>query len=167
MDNKENKNPIISALLSIIPGLGSVYNGNYWKGLTYLTIFAFIIVILDSGRGGEEIFFGIFLGGFYFFQIIDSYNDAKKQNNTRVSDINEDDEESDVSNNKHDESNVMSLHGAITILVIGILFLLANLDILSMRRIIKLWPLLLIAAGIKAIYESSKNKEDNNEEEQK
>lgn len=165
MDNRENKNPIISAILSFIPGLGSVYNGNYWKGLTYLTIFAFLIVMLDSARGGEEIFFGIFLGGFYFFQMIDSYNEAKKQSNITVSNVNENDVESDVSNKENESSDVMSLHGAITILVIGILFLLANLDILSMRRIIKLWPLLLIAAGIKAIYESSKNKEDNDEKE--
>ncbi len=165
MDNRENKSPIISALLSFIPGLGSVYNGNYWKGLTYLTIFAFLIVMLDSGRGGEEIFFGIFLAGFYFFQIIDSYNEARKQSNMVSSNINKDDIESDVSSKEDENSDVMSLHGAITILVIGILFLLANLDILSMRRIIKLWPLLLIAAGIKAIYESSKNKEDNDEKE--
>ncbi len=166
MDNVEKKNPIVSALLSFIPGLGSVYNGNYWKGLTYLVIFAFIIVLLDSGRGAEEVFFGIFLAGFYFFQIIESYNDAKKTNqNIKKDSIKKEEIRGDENKEENDEnSDVMSLHAAITILIIGILFQLANLDILSFRRIVKLWPLLLIAAGLKAIYDSSKNNEEDKNE---
>jgi putative Mn2+ efflux pump MntP len=43
--------------------------------------------------------------------------------------------------------------GPIVLIVIGILFLLSNLDIIEFRRLIRFWPALLIVLGIYMLYE--------------
>ena len=39
------KNPSLAAFLAIFPGMGAVYNGNFVKGLTFMLVFAVLIVL--------------------------------------------------------------------------------------------------------------------------
>ena len=149
---KDKKSPGLAAVISaIFPGAGFFYIGNHLKGFIYMVIFASLIILEVNSSSGfyssapEIIFFGLMIAGFYFFQIFDSYNEAKKTGyevvKEEVKEINKEE---------------ISLFGSIIILIIGILFLLRNLNVLYFRDIVKLWPLFLIAVGIKLIFNYSK-----------
>jgi hypothetical protein len=59
--------------------------------------------------------------------------------------------------------NDMSLFASILVLVLGILFLLANLNVIYFHDVIRMWPLLLIGLGIRAIFnykQENKNEQD-------
>jgi hypothetical protein len=78
-DQKE-KNPSLAAFLAIFPGMGAIYNGNIIKGITYMLIFAVLIVMTDSANEPDAVVFGLMIAGFFIFQILDSYNEAGKIN---------------------------------------------------------------------------------------
>lgn len=158
MDEKKNivkdrKSPGLAAVISaIFPGAGFFYIGNHLKGFIYMIIFASLIILeVNSSSSGfhssvpEIIFFGLMIAGFYFFQIFDSYNEAKRTDYEIVKE--------EVKEVKKEE---ISLLGSIIILIIGILFLMRNLDVLCFRDIVKLWPFFLIVIGIKLIFDYSK-----------
>ncbi len=157
-DYTEKKNPGLAALISgLFPGSGLFYVGNYTKGFSYMLLFALLIVLLvfsaDDGRQSMEmeiIVFALLLAGFYVFQIIDSFNEAKKVGVTSRSDSEEFSSES-------------SLTGSIIIFILGILFMLRNLDVISYKSIIKLWPLLIIGIGLKMVIEYIVVKENEDE----
>ena len=157
-DYTEKKNPGLAALISaLFPGSGLFYTGNYTKGFSYMLLFALLIVLLvNSAMDGrysmatEIVVFSLLLAGFYVFQIIDSYNEAKKTGGAEV-------EKSDG------PVSEISLTGSVIILILGILFMLRNLDVISYNNIIKLWPLLIIGIGLKMVIEYLMTKENEDE----
>ena len=147
--NKE-KNPSLAAFLAIFPGMGAIYNGNILKGVTYMLIFAVLIVLTSNAHDPDAVVFGLMIAGFYIFQIIDSYNDAGRINqNTSPGE--------EPARGKED----LSLFSAIVVLVMGIIFQLANFDLLTYRQVTRLWPLALIAFGIKIVFNYFKREERN------
>jgi TM2 domain-containing membrane protein YozV len=138
------KNPLGAAVLSTFPGVGLFYLGNYIKGFAYLMVFISLIVLAANSRGAEIPAFVLMVVGFYIFQIFDSFNEAKKTNEM-------DDEANRL------RMQTIPLWTSVSILVVGIILQLASLDIISYRQITRLWPLILIALGIKYIYGYSKN----------
>jgi len=156
MDNKQElqkgqkeKSPALAAFLAIFPGMGAIYNGNIVKGITYMLIFAVLIVLTDNAHEADEVVFGLMIAGFFIYQIIDSYNEAGKINQNVLAEAN-------PSSNKED----LSLFSAITVLVIGIVFQLANFDLITYRQVTRLWPLVLIIFGIKIVYDYFKKEEN-------
>ena len=77
---QKEKNPSLAAFLAIFPGMGAIYNGNIIKGITYMLIFAILIVLTDNAQDPDAVVFGLMIAGFFIFQIIDSYNEASKIN---------------------------------------------------------------------------------------
>ncbi|MGC8746706.1 MAG: LiaI-LiaF-like domain-containing protein, partial [Candidatus Saccharicenans sp.] len=76
IEKKPSKSPALAGILSaIFPGTGALYNGNHLKGILLIIIFAGLVSI--QGRGGQP-FVGLLLAGFYFFQIFEAINEAKK-----------------------------------------------------------------------------------------
>lgn len=161
MDNpKENKNksaPLASIISAIIPGSGFIYLGNYLKGFLYFLVFiSLIILIVNSSAWGrtsmasEVVFFSLFLAGFYIFQIIDTFNEAQKSSI-----------ETPLKNSSDFEDH-SSLSSGVLILILGILFQLRNLGVISFRNIIRLWPLILIGIGIKIVIQYYFEKEKKN-----
>src|SRR5271168_466616 len=65
-------NPGLAALLGFIPGVGAMYNGQYAKGVVHLIVFA-ILVSLSNENG----VFGLFIAGWFFYQVIEAYHTAK------------------------------------------------------------------------------------------
>ncbi len=66
-------NPALAGLLSVFPGVGSVYAGQYAKGLAYMGIFILLIVAVIHVHW----IFGIVLGFFVLYQFIDAIQTAK------------------------------------------------------------------------------------------
>jgi predicted cobalt transporter CbtA len=145
------KNPSLAAFLAIFPGMGAVYNGNILKGVTYVLIFAVLIVLTSNAQDPDTVVFGLMIAGFYVFQIIDSYNEASRLNRSPSTD-----------GGTADGKENLSLMSAIVVLVIGVLFQLVNFDLLTFRQVSRLWPLVLIAFGIKIVFNYFKREERNN-----
>ncbi len=64
--------PALAAILSLIPGVGQMYNEQYAKGLIFVLVFAALIQMADHVSG----LFGLLIVGFYIYQIIDAYKTA-------------------------------------------------------------------------------------------
>jgi TM2 domain-containing membrane protein YozV len=135
-------NPGLAAVLGFIPGLGAVYNGEYVKALIQVLIFGGIIVGLASDIStGYIVFLSIALGCFYLYMPIDSYRVARARR------MGEPDP------GILPESSTGRPVGAIVLIVLGILFLMANFGILQEDWFSKAWPLGLIALGIWLVWD--------------
>jgi hypothetical protein len=150
------KSPAAAGLLSaFLPGAGTLYNGLYTKGILYILIFAGLISMQD--RGGQP-FFGLLLAGFYFFQIIDSVNNAKAINKAAAGEWTADG--APVPAPAIDiPSPSSSIFWGILLMALGAVFLLGNFDIINFDRLWDFWPVIVIVIGIKMIadYFSKKN----------
>lgn len=148
------KNPLGAAILSaLFPGVGFFYIGNVLKGIAYILVFASLIVLIAEGRGNDAPMLGIMIGGFYIFQIFDSFNEAKR---TRFKE--------EVVEAKNGEG--VSLTVSVIILVIGVVFQLAELRLIRYSDIGRFWPLILIAIGAKFLYSYLKSAREEQEQEE-
>lgn len=138
-------NPVLAALLGFIPGVGAMYNGQFAKGLVHVIIFAVLVTL-----GQHEDLWGIVIVFFFFYQVFDAYRTAKAK--LLGQPLPEDPlglsrglwGSGDAAGSF---SNVPT--GAIVLIGLGVLFLLSNAGIFHWNWIGKLWPLILIALGIR------------------
>jgi len=65
-------NPAAAAVLGIIPGVGAMYNGQFFKGLIHVVIFA--VLISMSHISG---IFGIFIPAWILYQSFEAFHTAK------------------------------------------------------------------------------------------
>jgi len=129
--------PGIAMALGFIPGLGAVYNGEYVKGLIHVLAFGGIIALLTTDLPtGLIVILAIGLGCFYFYMPIEAYRTAKGHRGEDVPTAN-----LPVS---FDGNRPI---GAIVLIVLGGLFLLANLHLLERDWFSKAWPVGLILLG--------------------
>lgn len=64
-------NPWVAGSLGVIPGVGAMYNGQFFKGLIHVVIFAVLISITDHYG-----IFGIFIGAWVVYQAFEAYHTA-------------------------------------------------------------------------------------------
>ncbi len=64
-------NPVVAAFLGLIPGVGAMYNGQFFKGLIHVVVFAVLISITDSYP-----IFGLFIAAWIFYQSFEAYHTA-------------------------------------------------------------------------------------------
>lgn len=64
-------NPAAAAVLGLIPGVGAMYNGQFFKGLIHVVIFA-VLVSISSHYG----IFGIFIAAWVMYQSFEAYHTA-------------------------------------------------------------------------------------------
>jgi TM2 domain-containing membrane protein YozV len=130
--------PIAAFILAFIfPGLGAIYNRQYNKGLIHIAIFASIILGLSSDLdGGFKAMLGILLAGFIFYTAFEAMQTAQAKNRGEVP--------PDPLESWSKDRPI----GAIILIGLGVLFLLDNFHIFDFIRIGRLWPLILIAAGL-------------------
>jgi LiaI-LiaF-like transmembrane region/B-box zinc finger len=129
--------PAVAFILGFFPGLGAVYNGEYNKALIHIVVFAAMIVGLSSDMGdGPTTALALLLAGFIFYMAFDAMRVAKaKSLGEKPTDPLE-----DWSKNKP--------VGAMILIGLGLLFLLSNFHIFDYFNLWRLWPLVLIAAGV-------------------
>ncbi len=64
-------NPILAALLGLIPGVGAMYNGQFAKAIVHVLVF---IMLIDMTQWNPLI--GIGIAAWVFYQIFDAYHTA-------------------------------------------------------------------------------------------
>jgi TM2 domain-containing membrane protein YozV len=65
-------NPSAAAVLGLIPGVGAMYNGQFFKGFIHVVIFAVLISITDHYP-----IFGLFIAAWVLYQSFEAYHTAK------------------------------------------------------------------------------------------
>lgn len=131
----------LAFVLGIIPGVGAIYNGQYAKGLVHALLTGVLISAINASPGSVQPILGVIMAAWFFYMPIEAYHTAKKR----------------VSGERVDEfSSLIDLSsqkggfpvGAIALIVLGVLFLLETTDIIHFDRIVRYWPVLLIAGGV-------------------
>ncbi len=135
------KNPWLAVIFSLLfPGLGQVYNGELAKALVF---FAGFVGSINLVAHGNPFPFAFFIPFILFFALIDAWKGATAINDRFLGG-------KAVEEEKVSESPAWG----ITLVVLGIVFLVHNLGWLDLDTLARLWPLLLIAAGGFFIYGS-------------
>jgi hypothetical protein len=129
--------PAAAFILGLFPGLGAIYNGQYNKGLIQIAIFASIIVGFASDLdAGFIVMLAIFLAGFIFYCAFEAMRTAQAKN---AGEVHTDPLETWTSGKPV---------GPMILIGLGALLLLNNFHVLEFFRIGRLWPLILIGAGL-------------------
>ena len=150
---ERQKSPGIALLLSFVPGLGALYNGEILKGFSFMGFFAFLIYLLATGKvSGWEPLLEIVLGIFYFYTIIDSYLSCKRDANAyRQEEIFVEERAAKASGDLRPDPFL-----GILFLASGIVFLLLNFDVIQWGTVRRFWPVLFILIGGKLIWNALK-----------
>ena len=72
----DGPNPAAAAVLGLIPGVGAMYNGQFFKGLIHVVIFA-VLVSITTHYG----IFGIFIGAWVLYQSFEAHQTALARRN--------------------------------------------------------------------------------------
>ncbi len=151
-------NPALAGILSIFPGVGTVYTGQYVKGLAYMGIFVFLILGTIHISG---LVFGLALGFFCVYQMIDAIRTAKaiqmgepipdplglvQTFGTGEPNYPAGAGGTDAAGESTESSRVPT--GAVILIGLGVLFLLQTAGFLGDFSVDRLWPLILIALGV-------------------
>ena len=146
--------PGLAFLLGLIPGVGAIYNGQYAKGIVHVLILGFLFAVVNNdGANGLEPMFGFLIPVFWFYMAFEAYHTAQKRMRGETVD---------------EFSSLLRLGPTagqfpmlpVTLIVLGVLFLLNNLDLLRIAAVFKFWPVLLIGAGAFMLYARFKTAKD-------
>ncbi len=157
-------NPVLAALLGMIPGVGAMFNGQFLKALIHVVIFACAIWATD--HVGDA--FGILVAFWWFYMVFDAYKTARaRQFGLPLPDPFGFERMwgGSVSAGAVPPSAVMpgtpavapppageefrnAPVGAIVLIVIGMLFLLDTMGLFHWHWFGRLWPVILIVLGV-------------------
>jgi len=137
--------PEAAFLLGLIPGVGAIYNAEYFKAAVNLLIFSTLVTLANNVGYSGETLFGFLAFGFYIYMPFEAYYTAKKRKLAKeginlITPF-------DQFNEQFGQFHNTELWGGVALVLIGGLFLLDNFNIVSLREIGKFWPALLILAG--------------------
>jgi hypothetical protein len=139
--------PEAAFLLGLIPGVGAIYNAEYFKAALHLIIFATLVTLADgTGYSGETIF-GFLAFGFFVYMPFEAYYTAKKRKLAReginlITPFDQLNEQLGISGTGN-----LELWGGVVLVALGVLFLLDNFNLVSLREVKRFWPVLLVLAG--------------------
>lgn len=153
VNTRSLKSPFLAGFLSFLfPGTGALYNRQYLKGILYIIIFAGLVSM--QPEGSAQPFVGILLAGFYIFQIIEAVQTAKMINRLVVN--------GEIPPEEKIPQSIPtgSIFWGMLLIILGFFLLLANFDLISFGLLFDFWPMLVIAIGIKMLYESTRKKEE-------
>ena len=144
--------PEAAFLLGLIPGVGAIFNAEYFKAALHLLIFGTLVTASDHAGPGEALF-ALLAFGFYVYMPFEAFYTAKKRKLARegINLITPFD-------SFNEQFGDMELWGGIALVVMGVIFLLHTFDILPLEKIGRIWPVLLILAGIAFIRRFLKGK---------
>lgn len=139
--------PALAFLLGLIPGVGAVYNAQYVKAIVHVVVFGLLISIVSSGSASSfEPLFALLIGLWYLYMPFEAYHTAGR----RIAGLPVDDVSSLFPMRT---SRTGFPIGPIALIVLGVIFLLAQFDLISFGTLLRYWPVLLIAAGLWMLYE--------------
>jgi len=129
--------PGIAATLGVIPGLGAVYNGEYIKALIHVVMFASLIAAMAADlESSLKAFVIVSFIAFCFYMPVDAYRVAKAHGAGEAAppDLMQGPGRKPI--------------GAIVLIGVGVLLLLANFGLLEREWFAKSWPVGLIVLGV-------------------
>jgi hypothetical protein len=140
--------PIAGILAGFFPfGVGAVYCGQYAKGLAHLIIFVLLIVGVSHATSDTmTTIFGLGIGAFYLYQLIDAIKSAKAIQTGQPAPDPFGLGTMFSPGDARDMGRTVPT-GAVVLIGLGVLFLLHNLGIWFLS-VDTLWPVFLIALGI-------------------
>lgn len=124
----------VALALGFIPGVGAIYNGQYFKAFLQVVIFGFLVSMSHQAFGP---IFGVGAAAFYFYMVIDSYRTA------RAVELGQPIAEVPGWGHVHFTAPV----GAVVLIVIGAILLLRSLNLFAFDVLRYFWPVLLIVIG--------------------
>jgi hypothetical protein len=133
--------PGLAFALGWIPGVGAIYNGQYAKGLIHAVIWGVLMSIANSNAVHDmEWLFAMVVMAWWAYMVFEAYRTAQKLQRGEPVD---------------EYSSVLQLRGgpgrfpmaAVALIVLGVLLLLHTLELVNFERVVRYWPVLLIAAG--------------------
>lgn len=128
--------PGTAATLGFIPGLGAVYNGEYIKALIHVVIFASLIAALASDINGSlQAFVIVAFIAFCCYMPVDAYRVAKARST------------GDAAPPDLVHGPGRKPIGAVVLIGIGVVLLLANFGLLERDWFGKAWPIALVLLG--------------------
>jgi hypothetical protein len=131
--------------LGLIPGVGAIYNAEYFKAALHLIVFATLVTLADgTGRGGETIF-GFLAFGFYVYMPFEAYYTAKKRK-LALEGINLI-TPFDQLNDQLGLNGNLELWGGVLLVAVGVLFLLDNFNLVPLAQVKRFWPVILVLIG--------------------
>jgi hypothetical protein len=139
-----NHSPGAAFLLGMIPGVGAIYNGQYVKGLIHAMILVVLIAAADHSGPTAGPMAGFLIVAFWFYMAFEAYHTAR-----RVRDGLPLDEFSGFSDRGQGSRFPVA---AVLLIVFGIIFLLDNLNLFEIERLLKFWPAGMIALGLYMLY---------------
>src|SRR5262245_6708000 len=136
-------NPGAAFALGLIPGVGAIYNGEFVKAAVHVLIFATLTSLADATGAA---LFGFAAAAFYFYMPFEAYYTSKKRMLRGQGVM----LETPIDRLQQQFGSVKDreLWGGIALVVIGGLYLLGNLDVFDLRRIARLWPVVLVVVGV-------------------
>ncbi len=104
-----------------------------------------IISIMDSAPGNLEPLLAFLMTGFWIYMPFEAYHTAKRRQLGQPVD-----EFSSLIPMGPGKSRIPV--APVVLIVLGIVFLLNNLEIFELRRMLRFWPIALIAVGVYMLY---------------
>jgi len=135
--------PGLALFLGLIPGVGAIYNGQYPKGIVHAIVWGLLMSIANSraAQGLEPVFVMLVIA-WWFYMALEAYHTARRRQAGEAVD---------------EYSSLLDMHGGrghlrapvagIALIGLGALLLLHTLDVLDIERVMRFWPVLLIALG--------------------
>jgi hypothetical protein len=140
---RSDVSPGLALFLGLIPGVGAIYNGQYAKGIVHAVIWGLLMSIADSRAAhGLEPVFVMLVIAWWFYMALEAYHTAKRRQAGEP--VDEYSSLLDLNSGKH---HLRAPVTGIALIGLGALLLLHTLDVLDIERIMRFWPVLLIAVG--------------------
>lgn len=139
-------NPALAGILAgFFPfGVGSVYCGQYAKGLAHLVIFTLLVIGASSGSDTAGTLFGLGIAFFYVYQIIDAVRTARALQMGLPAPDPFGLAQTFGGGEKLNKTTVPT--GAVVLIIVGVFFLLRNTGLFDFN-FHRVWPIFLIGLG--------------------
>jgi hypothetical protein len=134
--------PALAFFLGMIPGVGAIYNGQYAKGLVHAIVWGLLMSIANSrAANGLEPIFVMLVIAWWAYMAFEAHRTAQKLQAGETVD---------------EYSSLVPMRGrgdqapvaGVALVVLGTLLLLHTLDVLDFERVVRYWPVIVIALGI-------------------
>jgi hypothetical protein len=134
------KSPLVAALLAFFPGIGHIYNGLYYRGVVFFGLVSAAIVMV-SLTGAP--FFGFLIPFLVFFNILDSYRQAKLINLGFATDLGL----LDDPGRPRLRPGQGTMMAGVALILVGVLELMARFGIWEWVWLAEYWPVPMILIG--------------------
>lgn len=147
------KSPILAGFLSILPGLGNVYNGLYRRGVSFFLVWVVIFGITTHASGRETPFLVMSLCFIWFFNMFDAYRQATLLNYGLTSDP-------EVLREQASDLGSWGLVPGVVLVLLGFYGVLREYFDLDLSWLVDQWPIAIMALGAWMIYQTLKQRKN-------